>query len=212
MSHWLEEAEREEQHKKERPSRESAKIQDKIFRIKQNYDANKETYKNFITYFFDLCERANNLPHEKKLPWVRIDFRLKESKLENHLYYASTSEAIDKVVKTSSFPFFKRQHFKHLRSIHFNVSKKMDFAEVEVRDDYLARTRLKSDDGDKTDIYDDGFKRVKVVFEYEMKKLNKNLSIAVLDWLAFKKDISSLPFGEENFKYDKRGGKHREQK
>lgn len=204
MPHWLEEAEREEQRKKERPSRESAKIQDKILNIRQNYAANKDTYEHFITYFFDLLERANNLPHEKKLPWVHIDFRLKESKLENHLYYAGTSEPIDKMVKTRSFPFFKRQHYKHVRSVHFNVSKKMDFSEIEIRDDYLAKTRLKSDDGETSDIYEDGFRRVKVVFEYEMKKLDKSLGVLLLDWLAFKADVSSLPFSEEHFKYDRR--------
>ncbi|MCF8367108.1 MAG: hypothetical protein K9H16_15060 [Bacteroidales bacterium] len=204
MPHWLEEAEREEQRKKERPSRESAKVQDKILNIRQNYDANKEIYENFIKYFFDLLERANNLPHEKKLPWVQIDFRMKESKLENHLYYAGTSEPIDKMVKTRSFPFFKRQHYKHVRSCHFNVSKKMDFAEIEIRDDYLAKTRLKSNDDETSDIYNDGFKRVKVMFEYEMNKLDKSLGVALLDWLAFKAGVNSLPFGEEHFKYDKR--------
>lgn len=204
MSHWLEEAEREEQRRKERPSRESAKIQDKILRIQQNYDINKEAYENFIAHFSDLCQRANNLPHEKKLPWVHIDFRMKESKLQNHLYYASTSQAIDRTVKTRSFPFFKRQHYKHLRAIHFNVSKKMNYAEIEVRDDYLAKTRLKSEDDEKKGIYDDGFKRVKVVFEYEMNKLDKNLGVLILDFLAFKHDISGLPFSEEDFKYDKR--------
>jgi len=204
MPHWLEEAEREEQRKKERPSRESAKVQDKIFRIRENYDVNKEAYENFVRYFFDLCERANNLPHEKKLPWIQIDFRMKESKLENHLYYASTSERIDKIVKVRSFPFFKRQHYKHLRSIHFNVSKKMNFAELEIRDDYLAKTRLKSDDNEESEIYNDGFNRVKVVFEYEIDKLDKNLALIILDWLAFRAEVSSLPFGEEHFKYDKR--------
>lgn len=211
MPHWLEEAEREEQRKKERPSRESAKVQDKIFRIRQNYEANKETYENFIAYFFDLLERANNLPHEKKLPWVQIYFKMKESKLDNHLYYAETSETIDKIVKTRSFPFIKRQHFKHLCSVHFNVSKKMDFAEIEIRDDYLAKTRLKSTDGEHSDIYDDGFKKVKVVFEYEMSKLDKNLGISLLDWLTFKAGVNTLPFSEEHFKYDKRS-MHKSQK
>ena len=204
MPHWLEEAEREEQRKRERPSRESAKVQDKIFRIRKNYESNKEPYEEFKAYFFDLCTRANNLPAEKKLPWNQIDFRTKDSKLENHLYYASTSESLDKMVKTRSFPFLKRQHYKHLRSVHFNVSKKMDYAEVEIRDDFLAKTRLKPDAEDREDILDDGFPRLKVVFEYEIEKLNKELALLILDWLAFKTDVNTLPFGEEHFKYDKR--------
>ncbi len=204
MPHWLEEAEREEQRKRERPSRESAKVQDKIFRIRENYKANKKAYEDFIDYFFDLCSRANTLPAEKKLPWNQIDFKQKESKLDNHLYYASTSESLDKIVKTTAFPFIKRQHYKHARSVHFNISKKMDFAEVEIRDDYLAKTRLRTDDKDKEKILDDGFPRLKVVFEYEIAHLNRELAINILDWLAFKKDVTSLPFGEEHFKYDKR--------
>jgi hypothetical protein len=207
MPHWLEEAEREEQRRREKPSRESAKVQDKIFRIRENYKVNKKTYEDFIAYFFDLCSRANNLPAEKKLPWNKIDFRNKESKLDNHLYYASTSESLDKIVKTTAFPFIKRQHYKHVRSVHYNISKKMNYAEVEIRDDYLAKTRLKSNDSEKDKILDDGFPKVKVVFEYEIEKLERDLAIKILDWLAFKADVSSLPFGEEHFKYDKRSKK-----
>ncbi len=203
MPYWLEEAEREEQRKREKPSRESAKIQDKIFRIRENYRANKESYEEFVAYFFDLCSRANNLPSEKKLPWNMIDFRKKESKLDNHLCFASTSESLDKVVKTTAFPFLKRQHYKHIRSAHFNISKKMDFAEIEIRDDYLAKTRLKNDERKTEKIIDDGFPRVKVVFEYEIEKLNRDLVMKILDWLAFKADVGSLPFTEEHFKYDK---------
>ncbi len=204
MAHWLEEAEREEKRKKVRPSRESAKVQDKIFRIRENYKINEESYENFINYIFDLCGRANSLPHEKKLPWVHIEFKAKESRFENHLYFASTSERIDKTVMTRSFPFVKRQHYKHLRSIHINVSKKMDFAELEIRDDYLAKSRLSSEDKDMQDIVNDGFPRVKVVFEYEINKLDKNLGLSILDWLTFRSEVSSLPFSEEHFKYDKR--------
>lgn len=204
MSHWLEEAEREELHKRERPSRESAKVQDKIFRIRKNYEINKEAYEEFITYIFDLCTRANSLPAEKKLPWKIIDFKDKKSRFDNHLYYASTSESLKKIVKTTAFPFVKRQHYKHLRSVHFNISKKMNFAEIEIRDDYLAKTRLQTDETKKEKILDDGFPRVRVVFEHEIGNLNKDLALKILDWLAFKSDTGSLPFTEEQFKYDKR--------
>lgn len=201
MTHWLEEAEREERRKQKRPSQESARIQDKIFRIQENYNANKELYEEFIHYFFDLCERANNLPHEKKLPWVMIDFRAKESKLSNHLYHASTSERIEKNIVIKSFPFFKRQHYKHLRSIYFSISKKMNYVEVEVRDDYLAKSRLTTDEKDKPEILNDGLPRVKMIFEIDIKRLDRQLAIAVLDWLAFKNDVKALPFNEADFKY-----------
>jgi len=201
MTHWLEEAEREERRKQKRPSQESARIQDKIFRIQENYKTNKEPYEDFIHYFFDLCERANNLPHEKKLPWAMIDFRAKESKLNNHLYNASTSERIEKNIVIKSFPFFKRQHYKHLRSIYFNLSKKMNFVEVEVRDDYLAKSRLSLDEKDKNEILNDGLPRFKMIYEVDIKRLDRQLATIVLDWLAFKNNVQALPFTEADYKY-----------
>ena len=140
MSHWLEDAEREEQHKIHKPLKDSAKIQDKMFRIKQNYEANKDSYEVFVNRLKDLCERANNLPMEKRDPWLHIDTKAKDSKLENHLYYFSTSERFDKRLITKAFPFVRNQHFKHIRVIYFSVSKEMDKAEIELKEDYLAKT------------------------------------------------------------------------
>jgi hypothetical protein len=80
----------------------------------------------------------------------------------------------------------------------------MGFADVEVRDDYLAKTRISLEEKDAEEIMNDGFKRIRVVFEYEIKKLDKKVGLAILDWLTFRADVASLPFGEEHFKYDKR--------
>jgi len=205
MTHWLEEAEREEQLKKQRPTHESAKIQDKIFRINKNFEANKEAYEKFIDNLHDLCERANHLPSEKREPWNHIEVKSRESKLDNHLYTFSTDERLDKVVPTSRFPFFKKQHFKHIRQIYFAVSKEMGKCEIEVKDDYLAKTRLNLDDGKESDKPSiDGLPRIKVVFLYDINDLNKENAMKILDWLAFKIDVKSLPFGEEHFKIRKR--------
>jgi len=204
MSHWLEEAERDELRKKQRVSKESAKVQDKIFNIKKNYEANKDTYENFIELIHDLIERANSLPAEKREPWTIIEFKQKESKLENHLFHAHTSEGFDKTVAIKAFPFIKNQHYKHVHAIYFSVSKEMGMIEIEVKDDYLAKSRMKSDDSKDTALLvDDGLKRMDIVFKYEMNKLDKSLAYKILDFLAFKADFKSLPFGEENFKYDK---------
>jgi len=204
MSHWLEDAEREEQRKKQKPLRESAKIQDKMFRIQQNYEANREAYEAFVGRLKDICERANNLPAEKKEPWKHIDAKAKDSKLENHLYYFSSSERFDKRVITKSFPFVKNQHYKHIRVIYFSVSKEMGKAEVEVKEDYLAKTKLSADDnGQIKDFLDDGLKRIDVIFLYNISDFQKEDALKILDWLVFKEDLKSLPFGEEHFKYKK---------
>jgi hypothetical protein len=204
-SHWLEDAEREEQQKRLRPLREGARIQDKIHRVKENYEANHELYDEFIAYLADLSERANNLPTEKKHPWMNIEHKKKESKYENNMYGFSTAERISRNVITKAFPFVKTQHYKHVHNLYVSVSKKMGLAEVEVWDDYLAKTRLNLDDGKETEVLmDDGLPRLRVVFEYPIKQLDKQLAYKILDWLAFKSDVKSLPFNEEHFKYDKR--------
>jgi len=205
MTHWLEEAEREEQLKKQRPSHESAKIQDKIFRINKNYEANKEAYENFVEILHDLCERANQLPAEKREPWNHIEAKAKESKLKNHLYTFSTGERLDKLITTTRFPFFKRQHYKHFRMIYFTVSKEMGKCEIEVKDDYLAKTRLNLDDGkETTGSSNDGLTRVNVIFIYNINELDKETAVKILDWLAFKIELKALPFGEEHFKIHRR--------
>lgn len=206
MSHWLEEAEREELLRRQRPTHDSAKIQDKIFRINKNYEINGQAYDKFIEILHDVCERANHLPSEKREPWNHIEIKSKESKLNNHLFTFTTDERIDKVVTTSRFPFFKRQHFKHIRHIYFAVSKEMGKCEIEVKDDYLAKTRLNLDDGKEFDRpANDGFQRVNVIFMFDIENLTKEIAIKILDWLAFKNDLKSLPFGEEHFKTRKRG-------
>ncbi len=204
MTHWLEDAEREEQHKKQKPLKDSAKIQDKMFRIKQNYDVNKDSYEAFISRLKDLSERANNLPMEKREPWLHIDTKAKDSKLDNHFYFFSTNERFDKRVITKHFPFVKNQHFKHIRVIYFSISKEMGKVEVELKEDYLAKTRISSEDNSQIkEFIDDGLQRVDVIFLYNISDLNNELAFKILDYLVYKEDLKSLPFGEEHFKYKK---------
>lgn len=82
MAHWLEEAEREEMRKQQRLSKNSAKIQDKIFRIRQNYEANKELYEQFLEVMHDFCQRANSLPAEKENPGNRLSSKPKNRNLK----------------------------------------------------------------------------------------------------------------------------------
>ncbi len=205
MAHWLEEAEREELRKRQKMSKESAKIQDKIFRIQQNYAAHGDKYDEFIEMMHDLCERANTLPADKRVPWNVIEFKNKESKLDNHLYAATTSKRFDKTVAIKTFPFIKSQHYKHVHAIYFSMSKEMGMVEIEVKDDYLAKSRMLSDDNRDVDLLiDDGLKRVNVVFVFDIDKLDRDLGYKILDWLVFKTELKTLPFREEHFKYDKR--------
>lgn len=76
--------------------------------------------------------------------------------------------------------------------------------EIEVKDDYLAKSRMRTDESKDTDfLIDDGLKRINVIFQYEIDKLDKELAVKILDWLVFKENLKSLPFREEHFKYNK---------
>ncbi len=201
MSHWLEEAEREEQRKKQKPALESARIQDKKFRIARNYEKNKDAYDEFIEMLLDLCSRANQLPPEKRIPWKQIEFYEKESRLENHLYVISTDESFDKTITIKAFPFVKNQHYRHVHKIYLSVSKEMGKVDIEVKDDYIAKTRLREDGKEETKTLNDGLTRVHLMFIYDISRLNRDLAYKILDWLAFKEELKSLPFREEHFKY-----------
>jgi hypothetical protein len=208
MTHWLEEAELEKQDglkKKKKVSRNV--IQQKTEDIRQNYKANNEVYDGFINAFFATCQRANNLPPELREPWGLIESKAKENKMDNHLYSFISRERFDMRVPTKSFPFMKLRHFKHVRKIMFSISKDMGMTNIEVFEDYVAKTRLNKVDGteDKPDKYD-GLDRFHLVYHYAINMLDNNLALKILDWLAFKEEIDHLPFKKDQIK---RVGKRR---
>jgi hypothetical protein len=207
MAHWLEEAENEKQEEVKKPRVSRTKIQQKTEDIRKNYEANKEAYDGFINSLFTLCQRANNLPPESREPWGMIESKSKESKLNSHLYSFSTRERFDMKVPIKSFPFIKLRHFKHVRKVMFSVSKTHGMSNIEILDDYIAKTRLSKDDGvDIKEVIDDGLERYHLIFHIAIKDLNEALTLKLLDWLAFRKDLDHLPFTEKDIK---RNGKTR---
>lgn len=207
MTHWLNEAENEIQQEPTKPKVSRTRIQQKIEDINKNYEANKEAYDGFINNLFNLCQRANNLPSEAREPWGIIETKARESKMNSHLFSFLTHERFDMRVTTKSFPFMKLRHYKHLRKVMFSVSKTMGMVNVEVYEDFVAKTRLNKDDGTKEkDVVNDGLDRFHLVYHYAIKELNDKLAIKLLDWLAFKEEMDYLPFTEKDVK---RVGKRR---
>ena len=202
MSHWIEDAEKRGKNI-DKPSGDSARIQDKKFRIRQNYQKNKPIYDGFIKKMNSLIDRVNQLPIEHREEFGKINSSEKKSHLDNKLWHFSSSRRYHKRVFKSLLQPFSSAHFKHVRLIYFNVAKLPDKAEVEIREEHLEKKRL---DGMLVDSEHSSFKekkgmpRLRKIYYYPMDRLNDDLAFRIVDWLAFHEGIEHLPFlkdGEE---------------
>ncbi len=200
MINWLEEAEQELE-KKKGSKKHSARILDKKFRIQENYKKNKDKYDEFIAKLNELVDRVNNLPIEKKQPFGYINSKEKKSRLNNHLNYFSSSNRIEKLKFRGLLKLFKLSHYKNVRVIYFSVSRHMDIVGIEIKERSLLKERIKA--GSKTDEKkgDTGSKHkdqdsIHFKFAWDMNKLDDELAIQVISWLAFKEDMRNLPFAK----------------
>lgn len=208
MAHWLDDIERRESRKRGHAS-DSARIQDKKFRIRQNYEKNQKVYDGFIDKLHALVDRVNNLPLEYREEYGKINFKEKASKLDNQLKYFSSSRRTQKMEFKGLLHPLKNVHYKHVRIIYFNVAKLMDKVEVEIREEFLEKKRrdgkvvpehenpreFKKPHSDKDKFHE--------IYYYGMEKLTEDLAYRILDWLAFKENVDHIPIvidGEPRFK------------
>jgi hypothetical protein len=208
MAHWLDEIERQESRRRGSASS-SARIQDKKFRIQQNYAKNKEIYDGFITKMQNLVNRVNNLPLIHRDVFGKINDQVKDSKLDNHLTLFSSSRRVERTEFKSLLKPFKSVHYKHVRVIYFNIAKLIDKVEVEIYEELLEKKRH---DGKVIPEHEDPHHshrphsdkdKFHQIYYYDMDKLTDELAIKILDWLAFHEDINHIPIihdGEPRFK------------
>jgi hypothetical protein len=208
MAHWLDEIERKESRRRGSGSS-SARVQDKKFRIQQNYNKNKEVYEAFITTMMNLVNRVNSLPIQYREAFGKINSHRKDTRLDNHLTYFSGSTRVEKTKFRDIFHPFKSIHYKHVRVIYFNVAKLMDKVEVEIYEEMLEKKRH---DGKVIPSHEDPNLHHKPssdkdkfheIFYYDMSRLNDDLAIRIIDWLAFKEEVQHIPIvleGEPRFK------------
>lgn len=215
MSDWLDEAEGRQRYKEKRSLRSSSKILENKEKIKNNYEKNRNLYENFIYNLNDLSERINHLPSKYRSDFGKIRYKSKESKLNTHLNFYSSVRRLKKRRFKTFQSFFKFSHQKNVRLVYFSVSKHIDMIEVEIKEVSMFRERLnrenlekgkrkelktKSDKIGKDDHEKSSYK-IKLLFQYEMKKLNKDFAREFTDWLAFKKDIEQLPIPADDIKH-----------
>jgi len=214
MSDWLEEAERHQRHKERRSSKSSSKILESKEKIKNNYERNRGLYDNFINRLNNLLERINNLPSKDRNEFGKITYKAKESKLNTHLNLYTSSQRQDKRRYKNLLSLFKLSHKKNVRIVYFSVSKEIDMIEVEVKEVSMFRERLqrvdlekgkkkelrtKSKKNIKEDNKNQSYK-IKLLFRYEMEKLDKSFAMEFVDWLAFKKNTGQLNIPEDRIK------------
>jgi len=208
MSYWLDEIERQESRRRGSTSG-SARVQDKKFRIQQNYQKNKETYDGFISKLQGLVERVNNLPIEHREVFGKINAKQKESRLDNHLSHFSSSRRTEKTEFKNLLHPFKTIHYKHVRVIYFNVAKLMDKVEVEIYEELLEKKRrdgkiiLEHENPKEFNKPHSEKDKFHEIYYYEMGKLNDELAFKIIDWLAFHEEVNHVPIvhdGEPRFK------------
>jgi hypothetical protein len=208
MAHWLEEIERQESRKRGGGSS-SARVQDKKFRIQQNYLKNKAFYDEFIGKMMGLVQRVNDLPLEHREVFGMINGQMKDSKLDNHLALFSSSRRIEKTEFKNILHPFKEIHYKHVRVIYFNIAKHMDKVEVEIYEELLEKKRR---DGKIIPEHEDPHHEHKPhsnhdkfheIYYYDIGKLDQELAMRIIDWLSFHEEIHVIPViteGEPRFK------------
>jgi hypothetical protein len=205
MAHWLEERENERDAGKSNKAR-SASFKDRKFRISQNYARNKEAYEGFLSRLSALIDRVNQLPADHRKDFGKISVQRKESQLDHHLLYFSTSRRFQEWGFRGILRPLVRVHYKHVRIIYFFISTQMNKTDVEIRDEYLVKHRY---DGKVIHAGDPqsrhhrsrkGRERFHKVYAYDISLLDEELAMTIIDWLAFKAPVTNLPvlqLGEE---------------
>jgi hypothetical protein len=208
VPHWLDDIERQESRRRGSSSG-SARIQDKKFRIQQNYIKNKEIYEEFVGKLENLMNRVNRLPLVHREVFGKINEHKKETRLDNHLCLFSSSRRIEKTEFINIIHPFKTVHFKHVRVIYFNIAKLMDKVEVEIYEELLEKKRH---DGKIIPEHEDPHHSHKPhsdkdkfheIYYYDMSRLDDDLAIRIIDWLAFHEEVQHIPIvleGEPRFK------------
>jgi|GEM_PF-217676 len=217
MANWLEEAEQRQQRHHGSESI-SQKIIEKKAGIKENYTQNHQVYDKFITRLNNLVQRVNNLSGEERKAFGKIKSVNKKTRLDNHLNIFSSSQRENKTRFWFLFPSFKKEHYKNIHVLYFCVSKSLGMVDVEIRETQLIRTRLKEkikpekiivSDKNQQNIHrhhhqhhqiepvtDGNESRFHVLYHFEMDKLTDKVAMEIIEWLAFKKEITEISIYE----------------
>jgi hypothetical protein len=195
MGHWLDEAEKDGRLSEPGSSLQHERTLHKKERILANYIKYKLQYDDFISRMHHFIDRVNSLPIAKREPFGQMDARSKDSKLNNHLNIFSSSRKLVRPGRTGIFSWFKKYHFKHIRVLYIHVPQVPGMAEMEIKENYIVRTALNSRSKSAKGIKPTGkSERLHVLFYIDMNKLNHEIALDIIDWLAFSREIEDTDF------------------
>ncbi len=200
MSNWLEEAERNIVTGNDHSKLED-KLQNKKEKIRKNYLDNQLAYDTFIADLKKLVDRVNHLPAESRDPFGKISFYTKESKLNNHLHYISSSARIKKRMFKNVFHLFKTYTFKRIRVVYLTVSSHEGKMDVELKENMLLRVRM-TRAGENERLKDPRRKnkdRKDFLFRFDLNNMNGSEPRDIIDWLAFKKEMEEILFFDGSY-------------
>jgi hypothetical protein len=198
MSNWIEEAEN-----KNRPSAGSEVLKGKIRKrkaaVRQNFEANKLAYESFINELRHLVDRVNNLPIEHRREFGKIKLNAKKSKLDNGLYYITSSRSVKKRIFISLTSLFNKSDFKNIRAGYFTISRHEGMTDVEIKENLLLKVRMKSNSGNERvmKLKKKDWGRRNKLFRMNMERLNNDLAMEIIDWIAFKREMEEISFFTE---------------
>jgi len=216
MANWLEEAEQRQKRHQHDPESLSQKILEKKECIKENYRLNHQNYDQFIVQLNNYVQRVNNLPPEERGEFGKIKATNKKTRLDNHLAIFASSQRQNKTKFLFFFPLLKDEHSKNIRVVYLCVSKKLGMIDVEIRETQLIRTRLKEKTKPEKVIFPDAKERnihhhkhihhqiepetgdgkFHVLYTFEIAKLSTDVAIEIIEWLAFKREITEISIYE----------------
>jgi hypothetical protein len=218
MTNWLEDAEQRQEHRLERSQRYVEKIQQKKNFIKTNYLKNAKEYEHFISVVNNLTDRVNALPLNDRQPFKKIHINTKKSKLDNKLNILSSSKRLEKRKNSIILPFFKEEHYKHIRVLYVCVSDNADMADIEIKETQLMREKLKQKSKPEKKIAgmsvrsrqrhhqidEPAEERLHVLYSFPISGLNEKIAMEIIEWLAFRKELQDISIYNEIEENDKK--------
>lgn len=192
MDNWIEAEEQELEERRKFSIDERRRLDAKKAKIKDNFLAHREKYTNFMNELFNLTDRVNNLPESKRADYHEIEGRTKESPLDNKLTIFTGSKRVELKLFTGLFSGYDMFKYKHVRVIYLFVSKEMGKIEIEYKESFYPKGHNKK--------YKKGRKHD--IFRYSFDNLDEKLAMAIIEWLAFRKDFEEIPFNnKESFRW-----------
>ena len=197
MSNWLENAENSAAEMEEQGGLKE-KLRQKKEAIRKNYLDNQIQYENFIAELDKLVNRVNDLPLEYREPFGKISHHKKDSRLDNHLNYLSSSQRIKKRLYKSVIHFLKIYTFKRIRVAYFTVSSHPGKMDVEIKENLQLKVRMnRAGENERLKYPGKRKNRKDYRFRLDLNNIGEKEAMDVIDWLAFKIKMEEISFFEK---------------